>query len=38
MLIASLKLLQKKWVINRTVGVENNPIFTIRAKLNYLIV
>lgn len=38
MLIALLKLLQKNWVINRTVDVENNPIFTIRTKLNYLIV
>jgi len=30
--------LPKNWVINQTVDVENNPIFTTRTKLNYLIV
>jgi hypothetical protein len=38
MLIASLKLIQKNLVINRTVDVEDHPIFTTRTKLNYLIV
>jgi hypothetical protein len=35
--MASLKLLQKK-LSNRIIDVENNPIFTTRTKLNYLIV
>ena len=34
--MASLKLLQK--LSNRIIDVENNPVFTTRTKLNYLIV